>query len=196
MLFQIFTVDKPEILVAQEDIDVFKVCLINHDIPGTALPYFKSDTGIVYSKGFKRTLPGIFNFITDDYSMLQTRPEDNHCWVLEHHDALFYSFSMQKCGIGKPYDPDKIAQHMFSVTEPNDVNEIDFFHLPAIPEQGVKERIPCFVKCIVPKGSKYYEGISGIIVSDTIEVVEIISVDEAFKKNSGFRKTKKTIFVI
>ena len=45
------------------------------------------------------------------------------------------------------------------------------------------------------KGSRYYEDTSGTIVSDTIEVVEIISVDEAFKEKSGFRKSEETIFV-
>ena len=194
-MLDVYTIDKPEVLIASEDIEVFKVCLLNLDVPGTAVPYFKSESGIIYKPSSRLHLDGDFDFVIDDEEILWS-PGYNHRWVIKNHSALFYSFSLKKCSIGKPYDPEKIATHMICVVDSADTNERDFFHLPAIPEQDIKERVPCFVRCIVPKGSKYYEYYSGEIISDTIEAIEIISVDDAFKDGSCFRKTTKSIFVV
>lgn len=142
---------------AKEDIEVFKIVVEKNN--NEFRPYFMS-TKLCYKLG------------KEYKTKIEKRKYMARCYDKIQIDAGFHSYDLK---LVKPYKDfhhdldDNITPYFGAFSLVNGCS-IGIYTC----KDGLYFTNPAFVKCIVPKGAKYYENEVGEIVSDRIKIVGVI----------------------
>ena len=147
--------------IAKKDIEVFKIVVEQNN--NEFRPYFMSSK-LCYKLG-------------NEYkTKIEKRKNTARCYDKIQIDAGFHSYDLK---LVRPYKDfyheldDNITPYFGAFSLVNGCS-IGIYTC----NDGLHFTNPAFVKCIVPKGAKYYENEVGEIVSNRIKIVGVIPLDD------------------
>ena len=149
----------PQKLRATKDIHVFKIAFVDED--NTVIPYFYSDTSLVYEEGKSYHSP-----LDEPIYQLLNKKDPSQYYIINHG---LHSYNAKKCKfvIKKP------SETSLSIVVLND-NEIFLgcFNIGQILNGKM-----AVMDCSIPKGATYYENEYGEMVSDSLRIDKMTIVD-------------------
>lgn len=143
----------PQKLRAAKDIRVFKIAFVDED--NTVVPYYYSDTSLVYEEGKTYHSP-----LDEPIYQLLNKKDPSPYYIINHG---LHSYNAEKC---------KSVIKKTIVVIDNTGNFLGSFNTVHILNGKL-----AIMDCSIPKGSAYYENEYGELVSDALRIDKMTIVD-------------------